>query len=118
MLSIGLLLACSGPVDQPKNLISESQMVDLMVDLAIYEKANLQDLNNQMGVISETLLKQHHIKAKDLEESYTYYLAQQDLMEKLYQKAQDKILAMDDKLAQKIKQKEADKAKENNKTQP
>ena len=113
-LSLSIILslwACSGSVNQPKNLISQEKMADIIVDLTVYEKANMQDLNNQTPIIAQSTLKKHNIKAKDFEESYIYYVSQNDVITNIYQKAQDKIMAMDAKAAIKIKQKETEKEK-------
>ena len=102
------LLSCGDYIDQPKNLVDEDVMAEIIADLAINDQAvfTYQDKNLEAG--TRFVLKSHHVKPDDFAESFKYYVIKEK-MEGIATHAQEILLKKDPKAEQYIKK----KAKEN-----
>ena len=102
------LLSCGGYIDQPKNLVDEDVMAEIIADLAINDQAvfTYQDKNLEAG--TRFVLKSHHVKSEDFVESFKYYVIKEK-MEGIATHAQEILLKKDPKAEQYIK----DKIKQN-----
>ena len=90
------LFSCSQYVDEPKNLLDQSTMSEIMADLAINDQVTntFQGKNLESG--TRFILKTHNVKADDFVESYKYYVAT-GKMNKIVDNAQVILLEKDPK---------------------
>lgn len=98
------LLSCSDYIDQPKNLVDEDVMAEIIADLAINDQAvfTYQDKNLEAG--TRFVLNSHHVKPNDFAESFKYYVIKEK-MEGITTHAQEILLKKDPKAEQYIKEK-------------
>jgi hypothetical protein len=99
-----LLSSCAQALNEPKNLISEKEMSALVAEFALADQMTFAAPNANIEIETRFILKQHKIKAKDFQESYTYYTGINKL-DKIFNDAQDIIFEKDPKAKDYIKQK-------------
>ena len=76
----GLFVSCQGgAVDKPDDLLSKSEMAEIIKDLALSDQAIM--VNNQANLSQGTqyILNKHKVSAKAFVESYKYYLVKNKL---------------------------------------
>lgn len=101
LLSIG----CSKPIAEPKNLLTKDKMSEMIADFALADQMGI--LNQQGNMETETryILKKHKVTATQFTESYKYYLASPNTLDKIYSNAQEIIKAKDPDAAKYIDKK-------------
>lgn len=67
------VVSCSDYVDRPNNLLTESQMAEVIADLAINGETLTVNPSANMESGTRYLLKKNKISANDFAESYKYY---------------------------------------------
>lgn len=72
-LILVILSSCKQAIEKPKNLISEDEMSSLIAEFALADQMSFVAPSASMEAQTRYILKQHKIKAKDFQESYTYY---------------------------------------------
>ena len=87
-----LLFSCSSSeVSIPSGILSRDQMVAVLTDVQVAEAAIL--YQNSRGNISESkapeyyqyIFQKHHITEKQFRESFSFYVSQVELMDKIYE---------------------------------
>lgn len=101
ILVIGLLLtACNSQLDtvpEPDDLLSETQMAEVMKDLMILEghvHLTYESVNRYHKIMTESgkaLLKSRHISEKQYEDSFTYYNAHPSEFEHVLDQIMDEL---------------------------
>lgn len=84
-----LLLACSKPVHEPKNLIPKDKMAEVIAEFALNDQMGILNQSGNMETNSIYILKKYKIDSKAFTESYKYYLASPSDLEDIYNDAQD-----------------------------
>ena len=98
------LCSCAQALNEPKNLIPEKEMSALVADFALADQMSFAAPNVNIEAETRFILKRHKIKAKDFQESYTYYTGTNKL-DKIFSDAQDIIVEKDPKAKDFIKNK-------------
>lgn len=98
-----LFWACS-PNEQPQNLLSKTQMAEIIVDLAIYDHSHNINPDSDLETTTKFILKKHRITPTAFRESYAYYLYNPDNMDDIYNEAKQIIQSKDPDLAKKLNQ--------------
>lgn len=99
-------LACSSPVDAPRNLIPKDQMASLLADLAINDQMYILNQSGNMEASTIYILKKYKITSRQFMDSYRYYIANPSQLEAIYSDAQDMIKDKDPEAADYIKNKQ------------
>lgn len=94
-----IIFSCKdpSPVIKPKNLLSEEKMSELIAEFAINDQMGILNPNGQLEVSARYILKQHKVDAKQFSESYKYYLASPQDLEKIFTNAQEVLKRKDPK---------------------
>ena len=88
-----LLFSCVPEIDrvpEPKNLLSEEKMIEIMADLIkteshiTNENARVSDYFKMMINSGDEVLKSHNVTKKRLEGSLDYYASRQEMMTEIY----------------------------------
>lgn len=74
-----MLLACSGYMDKPENLIPKDRMAEIMADMAINDQATFVYPNSNLEAGTRFVLKSHQVKPADFVESFKYYTINQQM---------------------------------------
>lgn len=106
LILILILLSCSSPVPEPKNLIPKDTMAELIADLAINDQMGILNQQGNMETNTIYILKKHKVNSKQFTESYNYYIANPGTLEDIYNDAQDIIKDKDPEAADFIKKKQ------------
>ena len=99
-----LSTACSGVVDRPENLLSKTQMAEVLAELAINDQVFLINSTANIELGTRFILNQKKIKAKDFIDSYQYY-ALNNKMQGILEDAQKIVMEKDPKAEEYIKKK-------------
>ncbi|MDL1913877.1 MAG: DUF4296 domain-containing protein [Bergeyella sp.] len=97
-LILGLCTAfsCSKPpLEKPRHLIPEDKMASMIADFAINDQLGIINAEGDLEVGSKYILKIHNVSGKNFLESYAYYTSQPDLLEKIFNTAQENIKKQD-----------------------
>ena len=70
-----VLMACSKPLNEPKNLIPKDKMAEMIADFAINDQMGILNQSGNMETNSIYILKKYNTDSKGFNESYKYYLA-------------------------------------------
>ncbi|WP_294276635.1 DUF4296 domain-containing protein [uncultured Chryseobacterium sp.] len=76
---MSMLLACSGYMDKPENLIPKDRMAEIMADMAINDQATFVYPNSNLEAGTRFVLKSHQVKPADFVESFKYYTINQQM---------------------------------------
>ncbi|WP_294274516.1 DUF4296 domain-containing protein [uncultured Chryseobacterium sp.] len=76
---MSMLLACSGYMDKPDNLIPKDRMAEIMADMAINDQATFVYPNSNLEAGTRFVLKSHQVKPADFVESFKYYTINQQM---------------------------------------
>ncbi len=98
------LVSCGDVINQPKNLLSQDQMAEVIAELAVNDQLSMLTPNFKMSEQTTYIFNKEKIKAKDFTESYKYYLAK-GKMDKILDQAQKDIVKMDPKAKEYINKK-------------
>lgn len=74
-----MLLACSGYMDKPDNLIPKDRMAEIMADMAINDQATFVYPNSNLEAGTRFVLKSHQVKPADFVASFKYYTINQQM---------------------------------------
>ncbi|WP_177205452.1 DUF4296 domain-containing protein [Halpernia frigidisoli] len=96
ILLVIILNSCAQAVNEPKNLISQKEMSNLIAEFALADQMTILAPTANVETQTRFILKQHKIKAKDFQESYTYYTGTNKL-DKIFSDAQETIFDKDPK---------------------
>lgn len=86
--------ACSGVVEKPANLLSKSQMAEILAEMALNDQASMVDPSGNIEAGTRFILQQRKIKAQDFTDSYQYY-AISGKIEPILEEAQDLVMEKD-----------------------
>lgn len=100
-----LTIACSSPVSEPKNLIPEDKMAELIADLTISDQMSAFNQNGNMETQTIFILKKYGVTSRQYAASYQYYLAAPSKITKIYDNAQKIIKDKDPAASQYIQKK-------------
>jgi len=82
-----LFAGCSKQVEEPKHLISEDKMVELMSELYIYQQSSyLKDYSAEKTSISEVeiqIIENHGLSIEDFRENHYYYVVQPEKFKRI-----------------------------------
>lgn len=109
ILIFALFWACS-PTDKPQNLLTKTQMAEIIADLAIYDNANWVNPNANLEISNRFVLEKHKTTPTIFRESYAYYIYNPDNLDEIYNEAKQIILNKDPDLEKKLNK---DKQKNN-----
>lgn len=100
---LAFLGACS-PTEQPKNLLTKTQMAEIIVDLAIYDQSHNINPKSDLEITTRFVLEKHKTTTTAFRESYAYYLYNPDNMDEIYDEAKKIIQDKDPDLTKKLDQ--------------
>ena len=89
-----IFVSCGEAVDAPRNLVSKSDMSELIAELAINDQLSSLSQSPDLEGQTRYLFQKKGVSAKDFSESYTYYIAMGS-MDKILKNAQQIILEKD-----------------------
>ncbi|WP_179469797.1 DUF4296 domain-containing protein [Chryseobacterium sp. H1D6B] len=98
------LFSCSDYIDKPKNLVSKSDMAEIMADLAVSDQATFMFPSSNLESGTRFVLKTHNVKPNDFVESYKYYVVKED-MNDIADEAKKILLKKDPKAEKYVKDK-------------
>ncbi|WP_313028534.1 DUF4296 domain-containing protein [Soonwooa sp.] len=104
-LILFVLMACSKLMDKPKNLIPQDQMAEIMADFAINDQSYIFNQKDNREGATKFLLKKYKITSKDFSESYSYYVATNQL-DAIVEQSKEYLFKKEPKLEDYIKKKE------------
>lgn len=73
-LIVLLFVSCENLVDEPKNLLSQDKMAEIMAEMAINDYATAINTNANLELGTRFILKKNNIKADNFISSYKYYV--------------------------------------------
>lgn len=76
---MSMLLACSGYMDKPENLIPKDRMAEIMADMAINDQATFVYPNSNLEAGTRFVLEAHQVKPADFVDSFKYYTINQQM---------------------------------------
>ncbi len=88
ILIVLLFVSCENLVDEPKNLLSQDKMAEIMAEMAINDYATAINTNANLEVGTRFILKKNNIKADNFISSYKYYVVTKKIP-KIADKAQE-----------------------------
>lgn len=91
-----MLSSCKQVLEKPNSLLSETEMSSLVAEFALADQMSFVAPNASMETQTRYILEKHHVKAKDFQESYTYYTGTGKL-DKIFDDAQKIVLEKDPK---------------------
>ncbi|NQX81762.1 MAG: DUF4296 domain-containing protein [Flavobacteriaceae bacterium] len=95
LLIVVIILSCESNTiyKKPKDLISESVMVDLLVDLYIAKEASVYEKNNNKTIIPYSVLvyNKYKIDVARFDRSNFYYTSEIELYNKIYEKVMSRL---------------------------
>ncbi|MFY1045348.1 DUF4296 domain-containing protein [Chryseobacterium sp. GP-SGM7] len=94
--------SCTEYVDKPKNLLDETQMSEIIADLAINDQVIFSYPKTNLESGTRFILKSHNVKTEDFLASYRYYIVKQKMTD-IVENAQKIIIDKDPKSEKKIK---------------
>ena len=89
-----LLTSCSvDKIEKPKNLIKKSEMIDLLIDMKIAQKAkNIQNKHKKKNVnYMSYVYEKYNIDSTQFKESNNYYTEKLDLYHEIYSKVEERL---------------------------
>lgn len=99
------VVSCSGDyVDKPENLISKSEMAEIMADLAINDQATFMYPNSNLEAGTRYVLNTYKVKSDDYIQSFRYYVVKGKINE-IADDAQKILLKKDPKADHYVKDK-------------
>ncbi len=98
------IVSCNSSVDKPKNLISKSDMSEILADIALNEQAIFAFPNKNLESGTLYVLQQHKVSADDFVGSYKYYLVNKSLKD-IVDDAKEIVLKRDPKAEKYIQDK-------------
>lgn len=82
-----LIAGCSKRVEEPKHLISENEMIELLSELYIYQQNSyLKDYSAEKTNISEVeaqIIENHGLSVEDFRENHQYYAVQPEKFKRI-----------------------------------
>lgn len=82
-----LIAGCSKRVEEPKHLISENEMIELLSELYIYQQNSyLKDYSAEKTNISEVeaqIIENHGLSVEDFRENHHYYAVQPEKFKRI-----------------------------------
>ncbi|MGB3454539.1 MAG: DUF4296 domain-containing protein [Moheibacter sp.] len=82
-----LIAGCSKRVEEPKHLISENEMIELLSELYIYQQNSyLKDYSAEKTNISEVeaqIIDNHGLSVEDFRENHHYYAVQPEKFKRI-----------------------------------
>jgi hypothetical protein len=112
-----LIIACESPEDKPEKIISEENMVSILIDIQILEAVyntrliHEEDRNERMDRYYLEIFENHQTSIDLFNESYSYYQENPDLLDAIYEKVLEKLEALQTEAETKVvKAKEKKKA--------
>ena len=105
ILSFLIFFGCTQKIetafDPPENLIQEDQMVDIVVDLLIFDailiekqKKKSKDLDFSKYYVHNSIMEKYNISREGFEESFNYYAHNLKIMDEIYAEAITKLSKM------------------------
>lgn len=104
VLILFFLGSCGQVLNEPKDLLSEKEMSSLIAEFALADQMTFVAPSASVETQTRYILKRHKIKAKDFQESYTYYTGTNKL-NKIFADAQEIVFSKDPKAKDFIKNK-------------
>ena len=112
ILSLLVVLGCTQKidttVDPPENLIQQDQMVDIVVDLLIFDailvkkqKKKSKDVDFSKYYLHNSIMEKYSITRESFEESFSYYAHNLKVMDEIYAEAITKLSKMKDEIESK-----------------
>ena len=88
-LFLSLIISCSAPVVEiPKDVLAKDKMISILVDVHLAEAAisinNAQRDTSKVTEYYEFIYKNHSTTKKQFTESYDFYLAHPEILNKIY----------------------------------
>lgn len=87
--------SCSKRVEEPKHLISENEMIELLSELYIYQQNSyLKDYSAKKTSISEVeaqIIDNHGLSIEDFRENHHYYVVQPEKFKKILKGVKEKL---------------------------
>lgn len=96
------MFSCSEYIDKPDNLISKTQMSEIIADLAINDQVIFSYPGTNLESGTRFILKSHNVKTEDFVASYRYYIVKEKMIG-IVDDAQKIIIEKDPKSEKKIK---------------
>lgn len=73
LLLIFMMVSCSQYAEEPKNLLSQEKMAQILADIAISDEAFRVNSDANIETGTRQVMHQHKVTATDFSESYKYY---------------------------------------------
>jgi hypothetical protein len=112
-----LIIACESSEEKPEKIISEENMVSILIDIQILEAVynirliHEEDRNERMDRYYLEIFENHQTSIDLFNESYSYYQENPDLLDAIYEKVLEKLEALQTEAETKVvKAKEKKKA--------
>lgn len=90
-----LIAGCSKRVEEPKHLISENEMIELLSELYIYQQNSyLKDYSAEKTNISEVeaqIIENHGLSVEDFRENHQYYAVQPEKFKRILKGAKENL---------------------------
>ena len=97
ILSLGLFNCTKNNYEKPKNLISKSDMIDILTDLYISQQGlqmhppQNQDLALELAKDARDIMKFHEVNYYDFEKSYQYYIMNPESFKEMLNSVKDNL---------------------------
>ena len=106
LLLVFVVASCDDPVvPKPENLIKESQMIDMLVDIhlaeATYNKFRYDTIMRDNSSVNfyYSVLDKYHVQDSLFEQSFIYYASVPKNFDKMYRKVTSKLSEMEQELS-------------------
>lgn len=97
------MVSCSKYAEEPKNLLSQEKMAQILADIAISDEAFRVNADANIETGTRQVMHQHKVTATDFSESYKYYSITKEI-EGILEKAQTIVRKKHPEAAKFIKQ--------------
>ena len=91
------VLSCTEAIENPKDILPEDQMSEIIADFAINEQQYVIGTNINSENATRFILKKYKIKGELFTKSYEYYMTKPEVIQEILDDAQKIIVAKDPK---------------------
>ncbi|MCF8404914.1 MAG: DUF4296 domain-containing protein [Bacteroidales bacterium] len=105
LIFIGCTNKVEHTIEPPEDLIARDTMVDILVDIRLFEaslvfdqKKGVKDFNERKYYLYNSIMNKYNISREQFESSFTYYQSDLEVMDKIYADAITKLSLVKSKL--------------------
>ncbi len=97
-----LMFACNQTINEPKNLLSQEVIANIIAEISLSENILFVDTNFDTKASFKLTMKKYNCNTDTFKESYTYYLSRPELLNDILSEAKQIILEKEPSLSKEL----------------